>query len=536
MTEQVVPQSEKTLVVVHCYAGDEALVRAFLPQYLHHGMDVLILSPENAPVQIDHPGVECRTAGKAAYFGHDSLERQKLHLKIALEYPHDWFLLNDADSMCLARKIPEYLYQNAGTVWSNEVTESRPHSSPYPKIAFHPPYFVDRWALEKMLSVADSIETHAITPFIDWFMLAMTMEAGLKHHSYLDGASFPAWRHGRIPETTKLGHNYVHKPAVGGVDGARKMQQLVRRGVVMVHSIKHPEVRDKLVEAHTQFLASKGNKRLRNHPVVEQPDISNVSVSVLMPFRDDGNRLEVKNWVEAWWRKVLPNAEFVFGEDDGEPYSKATAVNDAFMKSSGDILVVVDADTVIEKPAIDVAIAEATTRNQLIIPWSRSIRLNEDDTRVILEQGIDAPLPWRGDAGPSSRTAGMLYVISRKGFQAVNGMDPRFRGWGWEDVMFNYSCMTMLGSVKYLQGRAFALYHPVKKLEGKGRVWGDEDPGRANLQLKMAYSRARARKKLMQELVNQHPLGGEFAPVPTAPSRPVRRSQSKEAFNILNVN
>jgi hypothetical protein len=534
--EARVPQTEKTLVAVHCYAGDADLVRAFLPQYLHHETNVLILSPENAPVNIDHPRVECRSAGKAAYFGEDSLERQRLHLQILLEYPYDWFLLNDSDSMCLSRKIPEYLYQHPGTVWSNEVSESRPHTSPYPKIAFHPPYFLDRQCIERMLEVADTIETHPITPFIDWYMLALTMEAGLKHRSFLDGASFPAWVHGRIPETKKLGHDYVHVQASRGVDGARKMQQYVRRGTVMVHSVKHPPVRDKLVEAHTAFLASKGNKRMRNNPIVEQPDISTVKVSILMPFRDDGNRLEVKNWVEARWRKMLPDAEFVFGEDEGQPYSKTTAVNDAFMKSTGDVLVVVDADTVVDYDTIRAGIAASVLKDQLVVPWNRSIRLSEVDTQNILEDGIDAELPWRGDAGPSSRTAGMLYVISRKGFQAVNGMDPRFRGWGWEDVMFNYACMTMLGSVKYLEGRAYALYHPVKRVEGKGRVWGEEDPGRANLQLKMAYSRARARRKLMKEIVDQHPLGGEAAPIPTSPSRPVRRTQPRESFKILNVN
>lgn len=43
----VAPQDD-TLVVVHAYAGDAHLVEAFLPQFLHHGCKVLVLSPEES--------------------------------------------------------------------------------------------------------------------------------------------------------------------------------------------------------------------------------------------------------------------------------------------------------------------------------------------------------------------------------------------------------------------------------------------------------------------------------------------------------
>ena len=244
---------DDTLVVVHCYAGDAHLVQAFLPQYLHHGCKVLVLSPEDAPVSIQHPGVECRQAGRRGYFGQVSLDRQREHLKLLLEYPHRYFLLNDADSMCLSAEIPAYLYGTSATVWSNEVREPRPHQSPYPKIALHPPYFMDREALERLVAVP-YVEAHPITPYIDWLMVVLVCEAGLEHRSFPDGKSMPAWRHGPIPETQELGHDYVHVQEAKGVDGAHRMRLHVRQGAVMVHSIKHPPVRDLLVRDRANYV------------------------------------------------------------------------------------------------------------------------------------------------------------------------------------------------------------------------------------------------------------------------------------------
>jgi hypothetical protein len=243
-----------TLVVVHCYQGDAHQVEAFLPQYLHHGCPVLVLSPADSPVLINHPGVECRSAGERAYFGQKSLDRQRAHLELLMEYPQKYRLLNDADSMCLSPRLPAYLYEEAeGTVWSNEVKEGRPHESPYPKYAQHPPYFLTRESMARMNAVPH-VEAHPITPFVDHLMIVLTAEAELAHRSYPDGASFPAWRHGPIPETKLLGHNPVHRNERRGFDGTARMVKMVARGVVMIHSVKHPEVRDRLVSAHAQHV------------------------------------------------------------------------------------------------------------------------------------------------------------------------------------------------------------------------------------------------------------------------------------------
>jgi hypothetical protein len=247
---------EETLVVVHCYKGDRAVAKNAMPLFLHHGAPVLVLSPEDSPVTFRAKGVTCRSAGKAAYYGQDSLDRQREHLKILLEYPQRFFLLNDADSLCLDPVIPSYLYERSpdGVVFSNEVGDWRQHESPYPKIAMQPPYFLTRETIERLLAVGP-ILAHPITPYIDWYMVAATYSAGLAHATFPDGASFPAWRRTDIPETQLMGHNFQHKnDPEGFIHGDVHMRQCVLGGAVLIHSVKHKEVLRDLVEAHADYV------------------------------------------------------------------------------------------------------------------------------------------------------------------------------------------------------------------------------------------------------------------------------------------
>jgi hypothetical protein len=238
----------RTLIAVHCYAGDRRLVLDKLPIYERHRRPVLVLSPEDSPVRISAPGVASRSGGLRGYFGQASLDRQLIHLKMLLDTPWQWFFLNDADSMCVSRKLPAYLYESQNILWSNVVREPRPHKSPYPKLALHPPYFAHRSVIEKLVAVRP-IEAHPITPYIDWLMLVLAEEAGVRYESFPDGVSFPAWHHNSIPETSAMGHDFVHTNA-GSTDGASKMIRAVQGGAVMLHSVKHREVQDAIMQAY----------------------------------------------------------------------------------------------------------------------------------------------------------------------------------------------------------------------------------------------------------------------------------------------
>lgn len=221
--------NEDTLISVHCYAGDADLVRRALPIHMAHGRPVVVMSPVDSSVTVYGIGVSCVSSGKRAYIGADSWTRQHEHMKLLLSYPAEYFLLNDADSFCVSAKIPDGYYARAeGAIWAGIIEESRPHRSPYPKLALHPPYFLSRDSMHRMLVASARVSIPQETPYIDHAMLAWACEAGLSLHA-----------HAELQHDSPVTFSSDTPPEV------RCWQELDHRirhtGMVMMHPIKTQE-------------------------------------------------------------------------------------------------------------------------------------------------------------------------------------------------------------------------------------------------------------------------------------------------------
>lgn len=243
-------------------------------------------------------------------------------------------------------------------------------------------------------------------------------------------------------------------------------------------------------------------------------------ISILVPFRDEPGTARLRNWrwLEKRWRAFLPDAEIVVGTDTGYPFSKTSAVNDAYEKASGDVFLIVDADSWIEPPALVSGLETLQKYGTLIVPWKTSHRLRRIDSEWLLHQ--DPALPSLVTAEmrevvteyrPAPSTAAMVTLITREGFERVGGMDPRFRGWGAEDVAFSVACRTLLGPTQTITGDTYALWHERPRRKGR-RIWGDE-PGHHNLELGSRYWKAKGLIRPMLALCEEHPLPGATHPV-----------------------
>lgn len=228
----------KILVSVHGYAGDQKQIENAMPYFLHHyDAPVVVMSPVDSPImQVQAaPTVICRQAGKRAYVGPLSLTRQLLQMKALLDYPYDLFLMNDSDSVCISREIPDYIFNEPEVLWSNEVSDMMHARRPpyrFPRLAFQPPYVISRKNIEKVLMVAKNVRTDAVTPFIDWVMMAWAITANIPHKNYLNGISCPT-------------RNYP--------PGIKWMSDSVRHGTVFLHSIKDREILLQMAEQHRLF-------------------------------------------------------------------------------------------------------------------------------------------------------------------------------------------------------------------------------------------------------------------------------------------
>ncbi len=235
---------EDTLVVLHCYAGDADQVRSMLSIWTHHHLPVLVLSPSNAPVTIDHPLVSNAHAGEAGWKGPHTIRRQIEHWKIAADTGHKWFFLHDSDSCCLSPDIPSYLYADSAIFWSNVLCHEYEHQdSDQPN--FNPPYFLSRDLLLRLIEAADAIEPgdefrepHDWGQAIDGFytyLIRNVLDAPWA--SYPDGAT--TWP----PQTADLLRDALHGHRIfHGTKDAARLEEYRRAYVSYVSGSTHEEL------------------------------------------------------------------------------------------------------------------------------------------------------------------------------------------------------------------------------------------------------------------------------------------------------
>lgn len=260
-------------------------------------------------------------------------------------------------------------------------------------------------------------------------------------------------------------------------------------------------------------------------------------ISLLVPFHSDGEhgwRDKDWKWLKRYWKKELPGAEIVIGHDRdadvsrGIPFSKTNAINNAAERCHGDIIVILDADCYIPGSVIThCAERIRSARNRGVrlwfVPYRHIYRLTKKATERLLASPSDDPFrfPEPPDPNDVEDTSGSLFghkfgalimIMPREGFETVGCMDPRFRGWGGEDVSFLRALDTLWVKHKNTSSDVLHLFHPRVGLHGKVhnphpanwqvRVWPGQDRPRANDGLASAYNRATDKPALMRELVD----------------------------------
>lgn len=227
-----------TLITVHGYSGDQHQIRNMLKYYEHHKCSVVIFSPDDSRITRMGPHI-CRFGGRRAYTGPASLERQRIQLQQMLEYPFDWFLCNDSDSVCISPEIPPYLYEER-VLWSNEVSDEMHPRQPgyrWPRLAFQPPYFMPREIVQRLVEVAPTVPVDPQTPFIDWCMMSWAIAGGIPHKNFPHGISCPTSDHHSLGTMA----NYV-----------------ANHGRVMCHSIKTPRALHHIISCRMQYNRTHG--------------------------------------------------------------------------------------------------------------------------------------------------------------------------------------------------------------------------------------------------------------------------------------
>jgi hypothetical protein len=106
----------------------------------------------------------------------------------------------------------------------------------------------------------------------------------------------------------------------------------------------------------------------------------------------------------------------------------------------------------------------------------------------------------------------MIMIMPRQAFEAVGGMDPRFRGWGGDDGSFVHALDALWSwpnGHKNTPNDVLHLWHTkydapdvTERAPWRTRMWADQDVPGANDWLAMCYVAASKSPKSMRKIVD----------------------------------
>ena len=230
-------------------------------------------------------------------------------------------------------------------------------------------------------------------------------------------------------------------------------------------------------------------------------------------------------WLEQYWEHALPEAEIVLGDAHGEPFSKTCAVNAAFRASSGDVLVMIDADCYIDASVIlNCAMEIRAGRDRVpreevwFIPYRHLFRLTRVSTLYLIASDPSDPFEFASPpdddlVGPKSGSefghwfGALIQIFPREAFEMVRGMDARFRGWGAEDVVNVLALDTLFGIHRLSSNQVLTLFHTVQSKPGTNpdllRMWTGQTDPRHNWKLAGRYRKALRNPGAMRQIIDE---------------------------------
>ena len=196
---------------------------------------------------------------------------------------------------------------------------------------------------------------------------------------------------------------------------------------------------------------------------------------ICVPWRGgDPHRERAWAWCRARWASYVDWPIVTADADPEQPFSRAGSKNAAArLAGDWDVAVFADADCILRyPPPLLRAVEVAAERGFAVLPHTSYHPLTESGTEAVYlarRLGWDMHArekcwcltcrpPTEGERRRPDSAIGGLIVIPRGLWDAVDGYDERFRGWGSEDGAMNQALRT-LGSVERIEATLYQLWH-----------------------------------------------------------------------------
>lgn len=215
---------------------------------------------------------------------------------------------------------------------------------------------------------------------------------------------------------------------------------------------------------------------------MKAPDLDLVfkaDVSALVPYRPDGGQRDVlRDFVHSRFVEKMVAAqidiEIVYADDDHDDpdlFNHGQAINKAYERSHGGVILVMDADTTFDDgDALVLALRSTAADRHWRLP-EFYFQLTDDATTRALDRGKYADDEFfltcfdygEGEdcewVGYRQAWSGLV-IVPREAFCAVHGAEERYVGHGADDAALGLTLNLLWGKHVRYHGAAVHLWHP----------------------------------------------------------------------------
>lgn len=189
-----------------------------------------------------------------------------------------------------------------------------------------------------------------------------------------------------------------------------------------------------------------------------------MKVARVTPLRSDGGRRDLLwQFTDQRWRAAFGNWTHHVASDEGTgPFCRGRLINrGAVDVGDWDVLVVTDADVMIDPVQVRHGVDMAVRLGRAVLPFDRYLPLDEQMTDRVLD-GYDGTwsdgVDWAAMGAQHSHVSSVL-IVPRSLWDEVGGFDERFVGWGAEDRAL-HRALNITAGVERVSGPVWHLWHP----------------------------------------------------------------------------
>lgn len=185
-------------------------------------------------------------------------------------------------------------------------------------------------------------------------------------------------------------------------------------------------------------------------------------------WRDVGCEYRSKhfNFIKNYYQDYF---NIIVADSNHEEFNRADSRNIGVEASTSDVVIIIDADAFININQIMDACKLAKEKDVLVRPFSRAVYLSEDATERFYNNpniftDSDGDYVYMTPDQLSVDNFGGAFVIKKKLWNDLGGMDKNFIGWGGEDNAFLDSYHLKFGTSIKILGNVYSLYHPIDRV------------------------------------------------------------------------